>query len=107
MKNSILQIRELEPPTLLTKKTNELPLCRLKYSLATLEFMGLLQFKLFGRNFTTLRMVKEYNKNFTEKSVAKANLPSKFPIFPKFLPALQNLSALKFVGCLKLRGKIL
>ncbi len=33
----------------------------------------------------------ELNKNFTEKSAAYANLPSKFPIFPKFFPALKIL----------------
>ena len=33
---------------------------------------------------------KELNKNFTEKSVAKAKLPSNFPIFPKFFLISQN-----------------
>src|SRR3989344_51172 len=33
---------------------------------------------------------KEFNKNFTEKSVAKAKLPSNFPIFPKFCPISEN-----------------
>jgi len=48
---------------------------------------------------------KELNRNFTEKSVAKAKLPSNFPIFPKFLPSLKNSPALQRVGCLTLRGE--
>ena len=34
--------------------------------------------------FPHLRMGKEDNSDLTEKSVAKAKLPSNFPIFPKF-----------------------
>jgi len=34
--------------------------------------------------------VKEFNKNFTEKSVAKAKLPSIFPIFPKCQSISEN-----------------
>ena len=46
-------------------------------------------------------MVKEYIKHLTEKSVAFAKMPSIFPIFPKFFPALKNSQLYrKIVGCL-------
>jgi len=46
--------------------------------------------KVCGRRFPTLRMEKEYNTHFTEKSVAKAKSPSDFPIFPNFFTALKK-----------------
>ena len=49
----------------------------------------------------TLVTGKVYNNNLTEKSVAFAKMPSIFPIFPKFFPALKNSQLYrKIVGCL-------
>jgi len=63
--------------------------------------MGGRRGKLFGRNPTPRCRVGELNKHLTEKSVAFAKMPSIFPIFPKFFPALKNSQLYrKIVGCL-------
>jgi hypothetical protein len=54
------------------------------------------------RNFPPLCRGKEYNRNLTENWVADANLPSKFPNFPKFFSALKFFQLYRiFAGCLK------
>ena len=53
-------------------------------------------FRLFGRNFSTLRMEKETNRNLTENWVAYANLPSKLPNFTQ----IEFWRSLGWVACL-------
>ena len=50
-------------------------------------YIGKMEILLFGRNFPTLRMGKEYNKNFYKLSSIKANFepPTTHPLITKIV----------------------